>query len=101
MPGDLSHAHWPKVSGSEDAYRPKNKRSRFICTADHGDRDDVAVFEPRARDGFERARRRPPRGHDAENATRVGGREGREGEPGSFHYFYNLMPSIDEIFGSL
>ena len=72
-----------------------------LCTAAHGDRDDVAVFEPRARDGFERARRRPARGHDAENATRVGGREGREGEPGSFHYFYNVMPSIYEIFGSL
>ena len=55
----------------------------------------------RARDGFERARRRPARGHDAEDATRLGGREGREAKPGSFHYFYNVMPRIDEIFGLL
>ena len=54
----------------------------------------------RARDGFERARRRPARGHDAEDLT-LRGREGREAEPGSFHYFYNIMRSIDEIFGSL
>ena len=70
-------------------------------TAAHGDRDAVAVFEPRARDGFERPRRRPARGHDAVNATRLGGREGREADQGSFHSFYNVMPSIDEIFGSL
>ena len=55
----------------------------------------------RARDGFERARRRPARGHDAEDATSLRGREGREEEQGSFHYFYNVMPRIDEIFGSL
>ena len=24
-----------------------------------------------------------------------------QAEPGSFHYFYNIMPSIEKIFGSL
>ena len=28
MPGDLSHAHWPKVSGSEGENRPRKARSR-------------------------------------------------------------------------
>ena len=52
----------------------------------------------RARDGFERARRRPARGHDAEDATRlgaVGGRReahqraaacGSQGPSGEFHF---------------
>ena len=81
--------------------RDDGAAARVELPSAHRDRDAVAVLEPRARDGFERPRRRPPRGHDAEDATRVGGREGREAEPGSFHYFYNVMPSIDEIFGSL
>ena len=29
MPGERSHAHWPKVSGSEGENRPRKARSRF------------------------------------------------------------------------
>ena len=39
----------------------------------------------RARDGFERARRRPARGHDAEDATRLGAVGGRRGEGREAH----------------
>ena len=62
----------------------------------------VAVFEPRARDGTSE-RDGGQREGTTQRMRRIGGREGREAEPGSFHYFYapNVMPSIDEIFGSL
>ena len=44
---------------------------------------------------------RRARADDGPELVQRGPRDSRDAKPGSFHYFYNVMPSIDEIFGSL
>ena len=44
---------------------------------------------------------RRARADDGPELVQRGPRDSRDAKPGSFHYFYNVMPSMDEIFGSL